>query len=84
MRVATASTRAQFAEIARSRALALAAAGVVVIGTVATFAPNLGSILERANLGMRKPASVLAFSSPLALRQHFATIGCSSSARSFW
>jgi hypothetical protein len=36
---------------------------------------NLGSILERANLGMRKPASVLAFISALSLRQHFATIG---------
>lgn len=79
MRVATASTRAEIAcSRATARALAVAAAGFVVIGTVATFAPsgvNLGSILERANLGMRKPASVLAFSSPLALRQHFATIG---------
>ena len=79
MRVATASTRAQFAEIARSRALVLAAAGAVVVGTVAAFVPptgvKLGSILERANLGMRKPASVLAFSSTLSLRQHFATIG---------
>ena len=79
MRVATASTRTQFAEIARSRAVALAAAGAVVVGTVAAFVPstgmNLGSLLERANLGMRKPASVLAFSSTLSLRQHFATIG---------
>jgi Bax protein len=58
--------------------LTLAAAGVVVVGTVAAFVPStvkLGSILERANLGMRKPVSVLAFSSALSLRQHFATIG---------
>lgn len=79
MKVVRASTRAQIVESARMRALTLAAAGVVVIGTVATFVPpvgmQLGTILERANLGMRKPTSILAFSSPLKLRQHFANIG---------
>lgn len=79
MRIATARTRAQLADVARSRAMNLAAAGIVVIGTVAAFVPpvgnTLGSILERAHLGMQKPASILAFSSTLKLRQHFATIG---------
>ncbi len=77
MRVATASTRAQFADFARSRAWTLAAAGVVAIGTVATFAPSigmkLGQVIERAGMSMRKPQ--LAFSSPLLLDQHFARIG---------
>jgi Bax protein len=79
MKVATARARTQFADIARSRALTLAAAGVVVIGTVAALLPpvgsGLGSILERAHLGMKKPATILAFSSPLKLRQHFSVIG---------
>lgn len=79
MRVATANTRAQVADFARSRAWTIAAAGVVVIGTVATFVPpagmNLGAVLERASIGMRKPQSVLAFSSTLKLDQHFTTIG---------
>jgi Bax protein len=79
MKVATARARTQFADIARSRALTLAAAGVVVIGTVAALLPpvgsGLGSILERAHLGMKKPSTILAFSSPLKLRQHFSVIG---------
>lgn len=81
MRVATARARTQFADIARSRAWALAAAGVIAIGTVATFAPTigtkLGSVIERAGMGMRKPKSLLAFSTPMVLDQHFDRIGYS-------
>ena len=79
MRLATAMTRVRFAEAARSRAVVLATAGAVAIGTAATLlptvGPNLGSILERAHLGMRKPGALLAFDSTLSLRRHFATIG---------
>ena len=79
MRVATASTRTQFADSARSRAWTIAVAGVVVIGTVATFVPpismRLGAVLERASISMRNSQEWLAFSSTLKLDQHFARIG---------
>jgi Bax protein len=77
MRVAPALNRVQAAESNRSR-FWMAAAGVVVIASVASVMPQglqLGSMLERASIAMYKPDAILAFNSPHTLTRHFATIG---------
>jgi Bax protein len=56
----------------------MAAAGVVAIAAVASVMPQgfqLGSVLERASIAMRKPDAILAFNSPHTLTRHFKTIG---------
>jgi Bax protein len=77
MRVAPALNRVQAAEASRSR-FWMAAAGVVVIASVASVMPQglqLGSMLQRASIAMHKPDAILAFNSPHTLTRHLATIG---------
>ncbi|MGD8810417.1 MAG: glucosaminidase domain-containing protein [Gammaproteobacteria bacterium] len=79
MRVALAEDSARTGDTNRSRLWAAAAAGVVVIGSIASMMPqnglSLGGMLERASLAMRKPDAILAFNSPHSLTRHFQTIG---------
>ncbi len=75
-----AETKTKKNAMRRSRVWSVGVAGILMAGAAAAFVPpvqqHVATVLDQAGMvGMRKPATVVAFASPAKLKRHFAAMG---------